>query len=160
MAVTHNLRGTSHPSFRIGKEGPTLHQGATAPTTGTGVSGDLFIRTGALPRLYQKVGTEWVQLTSSQQVVQIKAVDYQTQLPDDIILVDTTLNPVTITLGNTSAKAGKSVVIKDATGTAGVNNITVQGQGGQEIDGALEHVIEYSREALKLICDGTDWHII
>lgn len=159
MAVIHNLRGTSHPSFRIGKEGPALHQGTTAPN-GIGTTGDLYIRTGSLPRLYQKNGTDWIQLTSTQQVVQVKAADYQTQLPDEIVLVDTTLGPVTITLGNTSVKSGKTIVIKDAAGTAGINNITIQGQGGQEIDGALTHVIEYSREAVKLVCDGTDWHLI
>ena len=161
MASMHDLRGTFHGSFRIGgKTGPRIHQGASAPATNVGDVGDFYLRTEALPRVYQKVGSDWVQLASTQRVTQAKATDYQTQLPDEVILVTTTGNPVTITLGNTTTKNGKAIIIKDAGGAAGTNPITIVGQGGQLIDGSPEHVINHNRESVHLLSDGVNWHVI
>jgi|TARA_B110000908_G_scaffold28019_1_gene32931 hypothetical protein len=46
MAVTQNLKGTSYPSFKIHKAGPTFYQGTIAPTL-SAVNGDMYIQHGA-----------------------------------------------------------------------------------------------------------------
>lgn len=45
MAVTQNLKGTSYPSFKIHKAGPTFYQGTVAPTL-SAVNGDMYIQHG------------------------------------------------------------------------------------------------------------------
>ena len=46
MAVTYNLKGTSHPNFAIGKGGPTIYNSATDPSgTSTVADSDLWIDT-------------------------------------------------------------------------------------------------------------------
>lgn len=45
MAVTQNLKGTSYPSFKIHKSGPTFYQGTVAPNI-SAVNGDMYIQHG------------------------------------------------------------------------------------------------------------------
>ena len=45
MAVTQNLKGTSYPSFKIHKKGPTFYQGTVAPNI-SAVNGDMYIQHG------------------------------------------------------------------------------------------------------------------
>jgi hypothetical protein len=159
MATTNNLKGTSFSSFRIGKGGPTIYQGNTAPN-GVGTDGDLYIRTGTLPRFYQKISGFWVQLDSTLKVVQVKNTDYQTAQPDQVVLMNSINGPRTVTLGNTSVLAGKEVIVKDAGGAASTNPITIMGQGGQTIDGQNSLIINQDRESVTLMCDGSNWYVV
>jgi len=45
MAVTQNLKGTSYPSFKIHKQGPTFYQGTVAPNF-VATNGDMYIQHG------------------------------------------------------------------------------------------------------------------
>jgi len=45
MAVTQNLKGTSYPSFKIQKAGPTLYQGSITPAV-SAVNGDMYLQHG------------------------------------------------------------------------------------------------------------------
>lgn len=80
MSVYYNMAGTTSPSFKIGKDGPTIFQGSYTPNTNNlspyyvpGNQGDLFVRSGigTTPAIFvfhnggweQKA--DWVQTGSS-----------------------------------------------------------------------------------------------
>ncbi len=62
MAVTGNFKGTSYPSFKIGKNGALILQGTSVPNPATGTGGEVYIRHGGTPGIFQKIGTTWVEL--------------------------------------------------------------------------------------------------
>lgn len=62
MAVTQNLRGTSFPRLTIGKNGPTILQGANTPDAGAGINGDMYLQFGASSSIWQKQGGNWVKI--------------------------------------------------------------------------------------------------
>lgn len=70
MTTYYNMAGTTNPSFKIGKGGPTLFQGNYTPSINSlspyfvdGVLGDLFIRSGSgtTPSIFVFNGTNWEQ---------------------------------------------------------------------------------------------------
>ena len=74
-------------------------------------------------------------------------------------VTDTTA-PRQITLRTSAIKDGKIYKIKDESGGAGTNNITIVGQGGETIDGAANYVMTNNYECIEVISDGTNWFII
>jgi len=86
-------------------------------------------------------------------------VNYAALPTDDTILVDTTLNPVTITLPAVHI-AGKEYFIKDKLGTAAINNITVISADGDTIDLSASFVMNVNYQGIMLISDGTDWFTV
>ena len=61
MAVTQNLKGTSYPSFKIHKSGPTLYQGSVSPSFSAS-HGDLYLQTGAEGALWLYDDNAWTEL--------------------------------------------------------------------------------------------------
>lgn len=59
MAITYSAKGTSFPSFTIGKKGATVLQGIVAPLQTDGKEGDIYIQNGGTPALWQKVAGVW-----------------------------------------------------------------------------------------------------
>lgn len=59
MAVVYNAKGTSNPSFVIGKNGVTIFQGTATPLNVNGVNGDIYFQSGLTPALWQKVDNIW-----------------------------------------------------------------------------------------------------
>ncbi len=59
-----------------------------------------------------------------------------------------------------TAAVGKVYIIKDESGTAGTNNITIDGNGAETIDGAATKVINTNFGSATLICSGAAWFII
>lgn len=87
--------------------------------------------------------------------------NYVVERDDAIVGVDTSQGAFTVTLPNTAlAGPGKTVTIKDESGQASLNNITVTGFGGQTIDGQPSVSISFDRDYLKVYTDGTNWFII
>ena len=85
---------------------------------------------------------------------------YTTTLADDVILVNTAAAR-TITLGTAAVADGKVVIIKDSDGTgAGTNNITVDTEGSETIDGGADYTMDADRESVTIISNGTNWFII
>jgi hypothetical protein len=159
MAFYRNLDGTMSTSFQIGKNSASISVSTAFPTGGN--NGDVNIRYGgSTHRLYQKVSGNWVQLQSTQKQTTTKTANYTTQLPDEVVFVDTTSSAVTITLGTSTVLTGKTLIIKDIGGNAGTNNIGVVGQAGETIDGINNvtiNVIDVDYGHVKLISDGTNW---
>lgn len=70
MSVYYNMAGTTNPSFKIGKNGPTIFQGSYTPSANNlnpyfvpGIEGDLFIRNGVgtTPSIYVYKLGDWIQ---------------------------------------------------------------------------------------------------
>jgi hypothetical protein len=80
-----------------------------------------------------------------------------TALPTDYMLCVLTNGPVTITLP--TGILGTVYIVKDCFGDANNNPITIQGTGGQLVDGSTGTVnVPYG--SISLIFNGTDWSIV
>lgn len=59
-----------------------------------------------------------------------------------------------------TAGIGKTIVIKDASGTAGTNNLTLDPAGSDTIDGAATYLINTNGDSVVLISDGiSNWEV-
>lgn len=85
---------------------------------------------------------------------------YTVLLSDHLLGVDTsgarTLNLPAVA----DAGAGKEYIIKDETGTAGANNITIDGSGAETIDGAATLVINTNYGKARIYCTGSAWRTL
>ena len=63
----------------------------------------------------------------------------------------------TITLATADTLPGRIIIVKDETGTASTNNITINCQGAQTIDGAASVKITANYGVVRLYSDGTNW---
>ncbi|MDV2504633.1 MAG: hypothetical protein RX318_11865, partial [bacterium] len=64
---------------------------------------------------------------------------------------------VTVTLPSAGAVAGRTYIVKDESGAAGTNNITVATEGSETIDGSATDVIDYDYDSRGYFSDGTNW---
>jgi hypothetical protein len=90
----------------------------------------------------------------------ITAATYTVLVTDYYIGVDPTSNAVTLTLPVAAAAGtGKTYVIKDETGQAGANAITIDGDGSETIDGVASFDINSPYGAAHFYTDGSNWFI-
>jgi hypothetical protein len=76
---------------------------------------------------------------------------------DYFLCVDTSTTPVTITLP--TGILGTVYIVKDCMGDANTNNITIQGTGGQLVDGSVA-TINSPFGSIQLIFNGVEWSIV
>ena len=79
-------------------------------------------------------------------------------LDDDLVVVDSSLNPVSLILPNAEQIPGNPVYIKAP--FAGVNPVTLIGLNGQLIDGSPTLVLNTNEESALLKSDGANWQLI
>jgi len=92
--------------------------------------------------------------------VDVDSSTHSTSDTDAILSVSYTgTGAVTITLQSANVAAGRVLVIKDAGGNATTNNITVNTQGSETIDGAASASITSDDGVLRLYSDGTNWFV-
>ena len=84
--------------------------------------------------------------------------NYTALLTDEVILVDSTNNPVTITLPIVSP-VGKRYYIKDKFGTTDINPITISAIPNQ-VDNNSGFTLTVDRQSILSHSDGTNWWII
>jgi len=83
---------------------------------------------------------------------------YSCSATDHFINVNTSGGAFTLNLeAAATAGAGRVLVVKDMSGNAGSNNITIDPDGSEYIEGASTKVISTNSAALRIICDGTYW---
>lgn len=160
LSVFQRLAGTLTAYFRIGATGPTIRQGTGNPDADSipGTNGDLFIRTGANPGLYQMKSGVWLE-------------------QGNVSLNRTTVTTATFTATNQQYYLGisydgavsiylppgvenKSFVFKDEGGFASSENtITLIPYGSETIDGASNYVFTTPRYSITLVY-GDGWHCI
>lgn len=90
-------------------------------------------------------------------VTNVTTPTYTALASDYMLCVDTATTPVTITLP--TGILGTVYIIKDCSGDANTNNITVQGTGGQLVDGSTA-TINVPYGSIQLIFNGTEWSIV
>lgn len=76
---------------------------------------------------------------------------------ETIVGVTDTTTPRTITLDTDDVVDGQIMIIKDESGGAGSNNITIDTEGTETIDGAASVVITVNYGVLRVYSDGTNW---
>jgi len=99
----------------------------------------------------------------SQQRVSTKEVTsfpYTVADDDYVISVAGTGTPRRINLPAKAASVGRVLIIKDATGNASSNNIEINPDGSENIDGAGDKLINTNKAAVTIVCAGDQWLII
>ena len=125
--------------------------GSTVITAGTGIS----VTPGANTITIAATGTTTLHYTS----VNHAASPYTVLAADDFIGVDSSGGVVSILLPNAPA-TGRVYTIKDSTGSAATNNITVTTVGGAvNIDGATSFVLNTNYEAIDVLFDGSTFQV-
>lgn len=88
------------------------------------------------------------------------AVSYTALTTDVLIGVTDTAAARTITLYAAAGNVGKILVIKDQSGLAATNNITIDGNAAENIDGTATKAINTNYGSMTLYCDGSNWFIV
>lgn len=123
--------------------------GTTAITAGTGIS----ITSGANTITISATGTTTLNYTA------VSSSPYVVVATDDFLGVTTSTIAITVQLPNAPA-TGRVFTIKDATGNAATNNITVTTVGGVvTIDGATSYVMNTAFESINVLFNGTSYLI-
>ena len=79
---------------------------------------------------------------------------------DTVVAITDTTAARTVTLPAVSGNTGRVVVIKDATGAAATNNITVDGNAAETIDGAATYAINTNYGSVTLVADVGGWYVV
>lgn len=90
-----------------------------------------------------------------------KSADYTVTDTDGIhtLLVTTgSSTDKTMTLPTASANAGREIYIKKV--DSGTNKVIVDGEGSETIDGDTVRNLPVQFDAMRIVCDGTTWHIL
>jgi hypothetical protein len=90
-------------------------------------------------------------------VTSVKDVPYTVHQNEGIIVYTSLTTGRTVTLPSAVGIRGKEYIIKDGTGTAGANNITIDGAGAETIDGALTKVISTNWGSVRIKSNGIGW---
>lgn len=86
------------------------------------------------------------------------ASNYSATVEDVYIGVTSTAADRTVTLPAAAACGnGKVFIIKDESGAANTDNITVDANAAETIDGAATKVISTAYGSTRLICNGSNW---
>ena len=91
-------------------------------------------------------------------ITKVDAATYTVLLTDDVIWSTyTSTGAVTVTLPTAAFMRERRLIIKDGDGNASANNITINGQSGETIDGSASAVISTNYGKIEIITDGSTW---
>ncbi len=123
--------------------------GTAVITAGTGIS----VTPGANTITIATTGVVTLTYTN------VNTTPYTVLTTDDFLSVDSSGGVITVRLPN-AATLGKTFVVKDRTGSAAANNITVTTVGGAvNIDGATTFVMNTNFQSISLIGNGSSYEI-
>lgn len=91
--------------------------------------------------------------------VTVTAVSYTVLAADCVVAVTDTAAPRTITLPALTGNTGRILIIKDASGGAATNNITIAANGAETIDGVANKILNANRASVMLVGDVGGWMI-
>jgi hypothetical protein len=159
-AVDPDISNNQWGSLTHDQEGLVISTGVNVGT-GTGATTDdnyiLFKPRGAEQMRLSGEGL----LTISSQAVDVEAVTASvTTSRDSYYFGCDTVGADTVTLQTLDCVAGRIIVIKDEGGNAAVQNITIDTEGSETIDGQASTVITEGYGYIKLISNGSHWFVI
>ena len=93
------------------------------------------------------------------QTVIVTTPTYTAASADEVILVNVTSGPATINLP-TPPTAGRSIYIKDYSGTSLRNPITIKGATGKLINGVSFAMLNGGYSHIQVVYDGKNWMTI
>lgn len=91
-------------------------------------------------------------------VTSSKTTAYTTTTTDDVVLCDASSAGFTITLVTAAGNSGLELVIRKTDST--FNQIIIDGNGSETIDGALTKRLSTQYESIKIISDGSNWLLV
>jgi hypothetical protein len=104
----------------------------------------------AVNELVNRVNINYKKLTTSTYTLRV-----------DDLMVDVNVSQATTLTLPTNSPIGTNYIIKDTSGNASTNNITVSSGAGDTIDGSANNTISTNYGLLKIIYNGTNkWLII
>lgn len=89
-----------------------------------------------------------------------KTADYTATQDETLILCDATGGVFTITLPPVASSTGKRYTIKKIASDTGLNQITIDADGSETIDGATTTRVDTFGETVTLVCDGSTWSVV
>lgn len=110
--------------------------------------------TGYIYRKYSTLDTDW-ELIYPKNIIKNISTNYSILRDDSILLVDTTLGNITLTLPQPSFKS--FIDIKKIVNT---NKITINPNSTELIDGDSNLIITKINSNVTLTSDGTNWYIL
>jgi len=95
-------------------------------------------------------------------ITTVNAATYDLLITDYILHVTytTTAAVTSLTLPTAQTVEGRTIVIKDAGGNAVANNITIDTEASEKIDGADTYVINGDYNSVTLYSNGSHWFVI
>lgn len=87
----------------------------------------------------------------------VNDIDYTATAKDYLIAYTALTAGKTVIIDSAIVKEGKLYIIKDEAGTAGINNITIDPDGTQTINGAATATINTNYGIVRVYSDGTNW---
>ena len=102
---------------------------------------------------------------SKENVTTVSAATYDLLVDDKILHVTYTTTGAVTSLTLPTAQCddasdyGRVITIKDAAGNSNTNNITVDTEGSETIDGAATLVLDVDYVSYDLYCENDDWFL-
>lgn len=143
-AISGNSSGTN-----TGDQTITLTGDVTGSGTGTFAA---TIASAAVTR--SKLATGAV---GKDNVTASKTTTYAATTDDDFIPCNAASGAFTVTLYAASGNSGRRITLKKTDST--LNQVTIEGNGTETIDGALNKKLSTQYETITLECDGSNWYI-
>lgn len=150
--ATGNYTTTSSGGFVASGTGSVSTNSGNISST----SGNLVI-TGGTSTLGGKVTMSAAQKVA---VSSVKTANYTASITADyVIRVDSSGGGFTVSLPAGHA-AGDTLVIKDVSGSAGTNNVIIDPNAAETIDGSATFTMSVNYQSVTVVSDGTNWAII
>ncbi len=183
MNIRISADGTTSDTFRIGLDGPTIHQGETAPLDSLGIDGDIFLRRGSNANWYTKDNGTWYPLqvggTIANQLQTIMrgiptdiepgvtyvginpnttTVDSEIILSDDIDITGDSEPQATTDIVLPIGAEGRKLVLKDERSPAGTYPIQITSTS--PMDGSLSKTIVVTGGSLDIVFTNGEWRLV
>lgn len=128
-------------------------------TPSTPASGKMRIYAKSDSKLYIKNddGNETQVNTGAGGSVTSVSTTYTALTSDDVILASASGGSFTITLFTAVGNADKYLTIKKT--DSSTNTVTIDGSGSETINGNLTRVLSTQNETIRIVSDGSNWHI-
>ena len=152
--ATH-LGGTGQVDTFDTDVGFTINTGQTWVTSEPAAPGGSVKITGTwASKVFSKV-TAYSGIETTALTVKVRDVNSTSSILDtDCVLRCIQNQAITITLPPKASSQGRVLIFKDTLGNANSNNITLDGDSSDQIDGSTTYVINRNKECITLICDG------